>query len=305
MNAHGWHITRRYDGLMDGIKTSHSGSAPAISHLSPALDRVPASISVIIPCFNEEESLPTLRERLLPVLSALGQRFNVELVMVDDGSRDETLGMLRRDFSDIPGIRSQVISHEANRGISHAMATGFAAARGEIVCTLDSDCTYAPEELPRMIDLLVNSNADIVTGSPYHPEGHVEGVKGWRLLLSKGASWGYSFIVPARLHCYTSFFRAYRREWARPELFKSSGYLGVTEILVTASWRGAEIVEFPVTLRSRAHGQSKMRVARVLLSHLRLMRSLLFSHSWELHRKGEMMPASDGNESHGHSLSLH
>lgn len=305
MSAHGWHITERYRSMMDGIKSPHPVSPVAAPQANAAEDRVPASVSVIVPCFNEEASLPTLRDRLLPVLGTLSQRFSVDLVMVDDGSRDGTLGILRRDFTDITGIRSQVICHDTNRGISHAMASGFTAARGEIVCTLDSDCTYAPEELPRMIDLLVSSNADIVTGSPYHPDGQVEGVEGWRLMLSKGASWGYSFIVPARLHCYTSLFRAYRRDWARPELFKSNGYLGVTEILVTASWRGAEIVEFPVTLSCRVHGQSKMRVARVLLSHLRLMRSLLFSHNWELHGKGEMMSASDGNECHGHSLSLH
>jgi dolichol-phosphate mannosyltransferase len=122
-----------------------------------------------------------------------------------------------------------------------------------------------------LIALLLRSNADIVTASPYHPLAGPLEVPRWRLLLSKGASALYAAISPVKLYCYTSLFRAYRREWARREFLQSDGFLAVTEILVAAALRGAKIIEYPMSLSTRRYGQSKMKVARTTLAHLRLM----------------------------------
>lgn len=229
------------------------------------------TISLVIPFYNEEKCIPALQERLLPVLGELRQRGKVQLVLVDDGSTDSTLACLRERFGALPGIETTLVEHGANRGLGAAMGTGFGYCKGDVICTMDSDCTYAPEELPRMVDLLVKLDADVVTGSPYHPEGGVEGVQKWRLLLSRGASAVYARLVPARLYCYTSFFRVYRREWAHSTFFTSGGFLGVTEIMIAAAYGGARILEYPVRLGRRAHGESKMKVARVMLAHVRLM----------------------------------
>lgn len=229
------------------------------------------SLTIFIPFYNEEESIPGLAKRLIPVVRQLQVKWQVQLVMVDDGSSDKTHQSLLHYFTGLPFIQTTVLQHTQNRGIGGAMQTAFMAATGDLICTLDSDCTYAPEKLPEMLDMMLRENADIITGSPYHPLGRVENVDSRRLLLSKTASIMYSFLVPTKLHCYTSFFRIYRREWARTEFFRSSGFLAVTEILISAASEGARVVEFPVSMGSRAAGRSKMKVAKVTFDHLQLM----------------------------------
>lgn len=236
-------------------------------HKDPALK----SISFLIPCFNEEEAIGPLRKRLIPVINRLKNDYSVQMVLVDDGSTDDTYFRLIRIFAGLPFAKTVILRHMKNRGIGAAMRTGFEAVTGDIVCTLDSDCTYAPEKMPEMIDLLIRAKADIVTGSPYHPLGKVVNVTPNRLFLSKAASRMYSFIVPTKLYCYTSFFRVYRREWVRSDFFTSDGFLAVTEVLLSAANQGAKIVEFPICLGARVVGRSKMRVAKTTMDHLKLM----------------------------------
>ncbi len=230
------------------------------------------SVSFVVPMYNEEESILPLLERLIPVMREIESLHgDVQLVTVDDGSTDKTSQLIEDFFSEMGSADLDAIQHLRNQGIGGAMRTGFEASTGDIVCTLDCDCTYSPEELPFLIDLLLRSGADIATGSPYHPDGKVENVKAWRLALSKSASKMYSWIAPARLHCYTSFFRAYRREWANPDLFQSNGFTAVAEVLVESARRGARIIEFPTSRGTRTFGESKMRIAKTTLDHAGLM----------------------------------
>lgn len=229
------------------------------------------TISLVVPFYNEEHCIPSLQARLWPVVAQLQEQAKVQLVLVDDGSTDATYACLRERFGDLPGIEITIVQHEVNQGIGAAMGTAFAHCKGDIICTMDSDCTYAPEELPGMVRILVETDADVVAGSPYHPEGGIDGVPRWRLFLSQSASRIYARLVPVRLYCYTSFFRVYRREWAHSTFFTSGGFLGVTEIMIAAAYGGARIVEYPVRLGLRAHGESKMKILRVMLAHLRLM----------------------------------
>lgn len=230
-----------------------------------------SSLSIIIPFLNEEDAIGPLIARLGPVVEALAARWRVQLVLVDDGSTDTTYEKLSQGFVKPRFQDVAILRHIKNRGIGAAMRTGFDAASGDLICTLDSDCTYAPEDIPRLVDLLLRSRADIVTGSPYHPLGKVENVAGWRIALSRGASQIYGLILPTKLYCYTSFLRCYRREWARTDLFFADGFLAVCEILVNSLAMGATIIECPVSLSSRVHGVSKMKTLRTMRSHMRLM----------------------------------
>ncbi|MCX7017183.1 MAG: glycosyltransferase family 2 protein [Candidatus Sumerlaeota bacterium] len=247
-----------------------------MSHGSASVRRF-RRVSLIVPCFNEEEAISALAARLLPVLEQMTALWAVQLLLVDDGSADRTYDRLLEHFAQVDGIETAVLRHERNFGVGAAMATGFGAATGDAVGTLDCDCTYAPEELPAMFELLESSGADIVTGSPYHPRLNRTRQNGWRLFLSRSASRMYGLLYPAKLHCYTSLFRVYRRPWADPALFRSRGFLAVTEILLAAAARGALIVEHPVSLGVRCAGQSKMRVLRTIFGHLGLMGRIVFT----------------------------
>lgn len=231
-------------------------------------DRAPIqSVSIVIPLYNEEEAILQLRDRMIPIMNEMCRRWQVQLLLIDDGSTDRTYPLLEEHFHHVAGV--QILQHEVNQGIGAAMRTGFAAARGEVVCTMDSDCTYAPEAMIDMVEALYREQADIITASPYHPAVALEG--GRRIWLSKICSLLYTLLVPVNLYCYTSFFRAYRRRWARTELSVSGGFLAVTEILLAAAFCGAHIVEYPLKLTTRTKGRSKMRTFQTMVNHLGLM----------------------------------
>jgi len=275
-------------GESDWLMNTQSRDAKDLAH-----DVVLASI--IVPVFNEAESVSQLRDRLMPIAQTLSADGVVEVIVVDDGSTDGTSTLVRKELSDSGNISIRLLCHTENRGVGAAIATGFANANGEIVCVIDSDCSYNPEELPNVIDLLKSSGADIATASPYHPEGAVEGCPAWRIALSKLASVAYSYVTPTRLHCYTSIFRVYRKEWARPEFITKMGFVGVTEHLLTAMRAGAQVVEYPTTLYARVYGVSKMRTVRVAMSHLGLI-----ARTFVDRRSGKALLGSD---SIGKSLS--
>ena len=234
-----------------------------------AVDR--SVISIVIPCYNEEKTIPLLQEVMEQVVSELGSSHEVETLIVDDGSTDRTLEGIERMALRLGG---RVLAHASNRGIAEAFRTGFLAAKGDIVCTIDADCSFDPLQLAPAIAQLKETGADIVVASPYHPRGGVEGVPAWRLLLSRGASWMYRFLLPVKLYTYTACFRVFRRRAVERLQFEDPGFLGISQMLASAILQGMRVVERPMPLRVRRTGVSKMRTFRVLAGHLRFMSRL-------------------------------
>jgi dolichol-phosphate mannosyltransferase len=228
------------------------------------------SVSIIVPCFNESEGIESLKKKLLPILVKLRLDRLVELIFVDDGSSDDTFVKLHQYF----GQQAHIIRHPKNKGLSAAIRTGLAHSTGDIICTIDSDCTYHPKLLLDLLDSLYK-DVDIVTASPYHPKGRVINVPEWRLFLSKGLSLLYRLILPQKLYTYTSMVRAYRREVLETVPITYPGFLGLVEIVAEAMLRGYKVVECPAELSRRQFGQSKMRVARVIWSHLKYISKLI------------------------------
>ena len=236
-------------------------------------------ISIVVPFYNEAGSVDRVQAELLPVASQLARTGPIELVFVDDGSSDGSLDAFRDAIRPGPGVQVRFEQHPQNRGLGAALRTGFAAARGEVVVTTDSDGTYAFAEIPGLLACL-SPDVDLVTASPYHPRGGVDGVPGYRLLLSRGSSLIYRLLVDWHLHTYTSLFRAYRRALIDGVTFESSGFLAGTEILVKALLLGFRAAEYPAVLHSRAAGVSKAKLTRTTLAHLRFQSRVL------LHRLG-------------------
>jgi dolichol-phosphate mannosyltransferase len=225
-------------------------------------------VSVVIPVFNEERGIEQLHDRLA-TLQRLWSAVELEFVIVDDGSSDGTVNALQRTFP--ANGRTHIAVHAGNRGVGAAFRTGFQHCNGSIVCTIDADCTYGPENLQPMVAALIERSADIAVASPYHPEGCVEGVPGWRLALSRACSGFYWIVAPVRLYTYTSIFRAYRKRVIQSLSFEEDGFVFAAETLIRAAEQGYRIVEVPMTLRSRAIGQTKMKVLQTIRGHLRLI----------------------------------
>ncbi len=235
----------------------------------------PVAYSLIIPCCNEAAGLPQLERTLSPVIASLRDRGPIEVILIDDGSTDDTWGGLEDLTARLPEVR--LLRHPMNYGLGAALRTGFAFARGNIVITTDADGTYPLREIPELLQRLT-PGTDVVTASPYHPDGGVDGVPRWRLLFSRCASQCYRMVLGRNgktIHTYTSLFRAYRREILPYIAPDNQGFLSVAEILVRASLAGYTIAEYPTVLRARQYGQSKARVASITMTHLNFLATIL------------------------------
>jgi dolichol-phosphate mannosyltransferase len=225
-------------------------------------------LTVMVPCHNEAESLPRLFFELDRLESALQEQYELEFLLVDDGSRDATWEMLLSHAAERANVR--LAKHDECRGIAAALATGISQARGEIVASLDADCTYEPLQLVRLLRLLTDG-VDVVVASPYHPAGEVVGVPRWRLALSQLASRCYRLLMHNKLHTYTSCVRVYRKAAVADVSVAQAGFVGVVELLWRVDQRGGTIVECPAVLAVRTTGQSKMRLLRTSLAHARFL----------------------------------
>jgi glycosyltransferase involved in cell wall biosynthesis len=234
--------------------------------------KVRTNITIIVPCFNEELGLANLHARLLAVKESLGQLYNVSAILVDDGSTDQTWELMQNYFGKDPDC--VLLQQPQNLGLAAAILRGIRTAKTEVVCSIDSDCTYDPEELHKLLPLLTE-DVDLVTGSPYHPLGKVRDVPEWRLALSKAASSLYRQVLKHKLYTYTSCFRVYRRSAILRLNLRQRGFLGIAELLGKLELQGSKIVECPTTLGVRVQGVSKMRTARVMVGHIFLLGRLL------------------------------
>lgn len=226
-------------------------------------------LSLVVPCYNEADNADMVERHLLPVVAQLAAAGSVDVVFVDDGSRDATAEVFEALAARAtrPSIDVRVVRHGRNRGLGAALRTGFAAATGDVIVTTDSDATYRFDEIPALLACLTD-DVDLVTASPYHPQGEVAGVPPHRLVLSRGSSFLYRRLVRADLHTYTALFRAYRRQVVETVPFTSDGFLAGTELLVNAIGAGYRVAEYPTTLHSRVAGVSKARLLRTIKAHL-------------------------------------
>lgn len=259
---------------LDAIETSANvGEQTNIGELARAGESANTAgavgLTVIVPCFNEADGIENLRARLDNWVRIVDSGLSWEVLFVDDGSADTTSETIIDTFGE--DQRFRLVRHAENRGLTAALTTGFAHARGERIACIDADCTYDPAIL---IDLLAmaTSGYDVVTASPYIAGGRVENVAAWRIGLSRIASRMYRSLMHSKLSCYTCCVRIYEADLIRncPTLV-STGFVGVTELLWHLDRQGARIGEVPAVLRPRETGVSKMRTMRTMMRHLRLM----------------------------------
>ena len=160
-------------------------------------------ISVVVPLYNEKDSLPELYDRLTAVLAGTGREY--EMVFVDDGSTDGSLKVLTELHGKDPSHVS-VYSFRRNYGKSAALATGFEAAKGEFVATLDADLQDDPAEIPRMIGML-GEDCDLVSGWKYPRHDPLT-----KRLPSKVINSLTAWLTGVRIHDMNCGLKAYKSE---------------------------------------------------------------------------------------------
>ncbi|MCQ9208596.1 MAG: glycosyltransferase family 2 protein [Omnitrophica bacterium] len=230
-------------------------------------------ISIIIPCFNEAEGIA----HLVTKLKELEERFTEshELIFIDDGSSDSTYEKLTHFYQHRRGTDVKIVRHFKNRGLGIAIKTGILNSQGHYLAIIDSDCTYEPIYLLKMFEIIKKEKADIITTSPFHPEGSTCDVSGHRIFLSRSLSKLYSVILRHKLYTYTSMFRIYRTEAIKGMDFEANGFLAMAEILIKAQRKGFKIIEYPATLTRRTYGNSNAEILKLIKGHLRLIIKIL------------------------------
>ncbi|SBO43585.1 glycosyltransferase family 2 protein [Cyanobium sp. NIES-981] len=216
-------------------------------------------LSVVVPLYNEEESVPLLVEQVLRAVRPLGLAH--ELVVVDDGSTDGTAAVLRRLSAAVPEL--VVVLLRRNYGQTAAMAAGFDASSGAVIVTLDGDLQNDPADIPMLLERL-EQGYDLVSGWRHQRQDHAL----WRLLPSRLANRLIARVTGVRLHDYGCSLKAYRREVVDDlnlygELHRFLPALAFIE--------GARISEVEVNHHARRFGQSKYgldRTFRVLMDLL-------------------------------------
>ena len=218
-------------------------------------------ITVIVPLFNETESLPELAAWIHRVMEANG--YSYEVLMIDDGSTDgswDTVQSLAKEYPAIHGI-----SFRRNYGKSAALYEGFAAAQGNVVITMDADLQDSPDEIPELYRMIVDEGYDVVSGWEQHRQDN----KFTKNLPSKLYNWTARKVTGIKLHDMNCGLKAYKNEVVKnievygvmhryiPYLAKNAGY--------------GKIGEKPVHHQKRKYGVSKFGLERFVNGFLDLM----------------------------------
>ena len=232
-------------------KSTRTRGAGGVSKKNPDL-------TFVIPVYNEEGSLETLTDQIYGVVREL--KFDFEILFVDDGSTDESRGILDRLARERSEI--QIIRFRRNSGKSAALAMGFQRARGEVVFTMDADLQDDPEEIPHFLEAL-DGGADMVTGWKLNRQDPME-----KRIPSRLFNAITSYMSGIHLHDFNCGFKAYRKDVVREiPMYGEMHHF----IPFLAHRQGFRVVEIPVKHHPRKFGKSKFGMERYLRGFFDLM----------------------------------
>lgn len=215
------------------------------------------NLSVIVPLYNERESLPEFNARLFEALAeptlrrCFGEAFRFEIIMIDDGSTDGSAELIHQMISYHPELR--LISFRRNYGKTEALSAGFRVATGEVVITIDADLQDDPQEIPALVQKIREGN-DLVSGWKKERQDPVS-----KTLPSKLFNLITRLFTGIPLHDFNCGLKAFSHELAscldlRGEMHRY--------IPVLAEWKGFRVTEIPVKHHARKYGNSKFGASR-------------------------------------------
>jgi dolichol-phosphate mannosyltransferase len=235
-------------------------------------------IVVLLPAYNEEESLPRLLPKIQSTLDATREKY--QIIVCNDGSRDRTQSLLENHAKTMP---LEIILHKINRGLGESIRDLFEKASeiagfGDVIIRLDCDDTHEPEFIPEIIKK-VRGGCDVVIASRFLPGGGQLGVSPQRAFISRCANWFMRifFRIP-NLKEYSCGFRGYRAEKIKEAIsfygnnfiqLKGLGFTCTLEKLIKLKLIGARFGEIPFLLRyDQKQSDSKMVSSITTLGYL-------------------------------------
>jgi len=237
----------------------------------PARTAIAATLSLVVPTYNERDRLPELVRAIFDAFQAGG--VDGQLVIVDDNSPDGT-GQVADELAARYPIT--VVHRSGKLGLGTAVIDGFKASASRYVGVIDADLSHPPELVPRMLAVMERDGADVVIGSRYIPGG---GTRNWelsRVMMSRFACLMARGLTPVR--DATSGFFLMKRELAEGVRISAGGFKICLELLIRSAPR--LVVEVPYVFTGRTAGESKMNTKEALgyLTQLRALRAYRREH---------------------------
>ncbi len=218
-----------------------------------------ATVSVIVPTYNERDNIPELVRRLDKAMSEAGIEY--EVVVVDDNSPDGTAEVAEELSKEYP---VKVLRRPGKLGLSSAVLDGVKVAAGRIIVVMDADLQHPPEAVPRLVRAVLEG-CDVAIGSRYVRGGSVEGWSAFRKLISKGATLIARVLLPQARHVKDpmSGFFAFRREVVESgEEMNPRGFKILLEVLVRGNY--GRVCEVPYIFGTRLAGKSKLGTSEII-----------------------------------------
>ncbi|MEX0734134.1 MAG: glycosyltransferase family 2 protein [Steroidobacteraceae bacterium] len=252
----------------DGVDATTTGTF-VVDEVMGVAKRDRPLVSIVLPAFDEAAVLRDHVIALLEYLKTLKRRFRFEIIIVNDGSRDQTGPIAEQLAAEFDGIRA--FHHPRNFGLGQALKTGFAQFRGQYVIVLDIDLSYGPEHVGLLLDRITKTGARMVLASPYMRGGRAVDVPWSRMLLSRVANWFLARASGQRISTMTCMVRAIDGRFLQSLHLRSTGMDVMPEMIHKAKLLRASIEEVPAEL----NWERQNRVGGRRRSSLRVLRQIL------------------------------
>lgn len=208
-----------------------------------------ATISIVIPCFNEEKTLETLIEAVLA--SPIETK---QIIVVDDASTDGTPEILRTKIA--PRVE-QVLYHSENQGKGAALRTGFAAATGDVVLIQDADLEYDPRDYPKLLQPILEDRADVVFGSRFIGGESHRVLYFWHSLTNKALTLFSNILTDLNLTDMEVCYKVFRREVLQQITIEENRFGFEPEITAKVAKLGCRIYEVGISYSGRTYSEGK------------------------------------------------
>jgi len=206
-------------------------------------------LSVVIPCFNEEKTIRSIVEAVRN-----GPVKNIEIIVVDDASTDNTRGILD---GEIRSLVDKVLFHDRNQGKGAALRTGFRAATGDCVVVQDADLEYDPKEYPRLMAPILERNADVVFGSRFSGGDAHRVVYFWHMLGNKFLTLWSNMFTNLNLTDMETCYKMFRREVIQGIEIEEDRFGFEPEITAKIAQGGYVIYEVGISYYGRTYQEGK------------------------------------------------
>jgi glycosyltransferase involved in cell wall biosynthesis len=208
------------------------------------------SLSVVIPCYNEEKYLEEVLSRVRAVNLA------DEIVIVDDGSEDGTRDILARLESEAGNEDLRILYHDKNMGKGAALVTGFAAATGDVLLIQDADLEYDPRDYPKLIQPIEEGIAQVVYGSRFLG-GPRKAMNFWNMVANKSLTLVTNILYNAILSDMETCYKVFRREVVQGMTIRARGFEFEPEFTAKVLKQGIRIYEVPISYNGREWDEGK------------------------------------------------